>query len=128
MKTKLTIHRRLSHKYRTAYQHLDQWERLTEITQKAPAVEDWVESEDGYSWTSKVLVTMSLSQLAEAKRHHRSDTGMTFSQTLRSAIESLYEAGCSCEHDCCGHWFGYGDAVRVKPREWMVTIYRSANV
>ena len=128
MKTKLTIHRRLTSQYSIAYQHLDRWERLTEITQKAPAVVEWVESDDGYSRTSKVLVTMSPSQLAEAKRHHRPDAELTFSQLLTRSIESLYEAGCTCEHDCCGHWFGYGDAVRVKPREWMVNIYRSVNV
>jgi len=129
MKTKFQIHHRLTHQYNTAYDYLDEWAGLTHVTEKRrdPAV--WIESKDGESGTTKVLVVLSPAQLAEAKRNYRKiKPDLTFQQAVRSAIEGVYAYSCECTHDCCGHWFGHGSAVRVKPREWMVTIHRSMNL
>jgi len=46
---------------------------------------------------------------------------------VRNAIEDAFSMGCGCAHDCCGHYFGSGEAEHVKDNLWRVTAYYSRN-
>ena len=35
----------------------------------------------------------------------------------KDEIYDHFRFGCSCEHDCCGHWFGGAYKVRKDPRK-----------
>lgn len=47
---------------------------------------------------------------------------------IKAGLFRAYRAGCSCEHDCCGHWTG--GAVEVIKQEdgvWSVKAHYSRN-
>lgn len=46
---------------------------------------------------------------------------------IMNAIEDAFSMGCGCEHDCCGHYFGSGEAEHVKGNLWRVNAYYSRN-
>lgn len=46
---------------------------------------------------------------------------------LRSAIREEFTYGCSCDHDCCGHWFGYPGQIHIKGRNVTFVIRSQRN-
>lgn len=110
-KTNINLYRRLTHKYNTAYSHLDNWAFIGEATQRAPEKLRWSFDGNGESGTTKVIVTIRPELL---KRFP--------AKVIERAIEDNYAGSCACEHDCCGCWSTYALAHRVKPRQWSVVI------
>lgn len=116
MKIKIKLYRRLTRKYNTAYSHLDDWGYLGDAVEKSPD-NPWVYDANGESASAKVIVTVAPEVL-----------NRTPAKVVEQAIEDNYAASCTCEHDCCGHWFQYAMAYRVKPREWSVIIRKTMNI
>jgi hypothetical protein len=52
--------------------------------------------------------------------------------SAQAAIDAIHDAssfGCTCSHDCCGHWQGYAsDVRRTKGREFTAVIRSYMNV
>lgn len=117
---KFTAYRRLTHHYRNGWKHEDKW--------------------DDTPFEFRIL---SRRHTYEANGECRTDTlrvkGPRLPRKLATALFSSYFCNsCTCEHDCCGHWYVWVDEVKpVNSRkrgrlgrvasEWIVITCASMN-
>jgi len=50
---------------------------------------------------------------------------------LKEAIREEFRYGCCCEHDCCGHTFGYAythTLRRIKSGTWTFRMHHAVNI
>lgn len=107
MKT-LSINR--SKMYRAGYKHLDDWEDIGEYEEYiGEPTED-----DGESKEFPVIARV------ESDESH---------DTVVEALQDMAQNACTCEHDCCGHWFEYARAFEwIDPTHVKYTIAARRNV
>lgn len=93
MNEKITLERRLTHRYNVGWSHLDD----IEYVGTARLVSSHTKHNDGESQRvfSLLLVTSGEDE-----------------QSIKDAIRDTMQSGCRCEHDCCGHWQTSVDRVR----------------
>lgn len=116
-KCDITLERRLTHKYRTGWDYLDDWQyiggarilRAHKVPRPLYYGEDF---EDGYRRTFTVRV----------------ESGASRRDVVR-ALEDTFTFGCQCEHDCCGHEFcRFVDVRHTKRKEYLVTQHVLFNI
>lgn len=118
--------------YVPSYRHLDRTEDVCFARMTTPQTVEFDRERD--SWRQRCLVVLTPQELADAQAAHREvakvlkDPVVTFRRFMQNAIEDYFARGCACEHDCCGHVFGWGSAKQIGPRTFNVKIFRSINV
>lgn len=137
----------VTRKYHTGYRYLEQIEDAgwMKITQRRPVIRSESDLACLYddSTEYELAATVDPATYAKLKRLWREhaprleervqEGARQFRQPFRSwvrcTIGSMFDLGCQCEHDCCGHYFGHGMAYPTrKKRTFMVRYTRSRNV
>lgn len=112
--------RKLTNRYVPAYDYLDQW-----IDQDFTIKEVCGRVQYGEYWDSGTTQWVYLTTSRPVTRDE-----------LEAALV-IYDRGCACEHDCCGHMFGGASWTELKPlrrlrggrsRRWAVPLHYSPNV
>lgn len=129
MANELHLYHYYTSRYITAYRDLDDNEYVCTARATAPRIE-W-QTED--SVTKACQVTLAPKELERARRlfrkaRRRASYNITFTRFLERLIGSHFAHGCGCEHDCCGHYNGYGVATRHGRRQFTVLIHSSRNI
>ena len=120
MKTSIELYVRLTSTYRTGWQGLDHWEHIGPV-KHTRLVDVSSPDEDDYE-THRCLVTIPKDTLRTARRIHRhAKPTANFSRWLGNQVAALFDYGCQCEHDCCGHMQRYGVANKVDGK-WEFTV------
>jgi hypothetical protein len=91
MTTIYSAEKQLTHKYNPDWSHLDSWETLPwtwRILSKQSNAEGFG-YDDGYRTVMRIKVY---------GEHDQDD--------LINVLRGHFRRGCSCEYDCCGHYFG----------------------
>jgi hypothetical protein len=78
---------RLTRRYVTGWSHLDKWHRIGECRTFASSPAKWDDRGESYRSVQFVQVAAHGYRSANIKR----------------ALMSVFDHGCRCEHDCCGH-------------------------
>lgn len=108
------ISARLSHKYVSGWNHLDQWHPVG-IARPVPTGRPSRWDENGESFRSFELLEVN--------------AGNTRPANVKRAIEDTMQTGCRCEHDCCGHVQSYVSRVRrLKSNLYAVTVRGYRNI
>jgi hypothetical protein len=90
---KITLERRLTHRYNVGWSHLDDNEEVG----TARVVSSRTKRNDG---ESQRVFSLLLVKSGEGE------------QSIKDAIRDTMQSGCRCEHDCCGHWQSSVSRVR----------------
>ena len=101
-----------THTYNPDYKHEDTWENR--------------------SWCWRILSDKTEDYEERRINRIRIKTDKTVSiRALDRSLQDYFVKGCSCEHDCCGHWFGGLDSIKRpknrKKNEYMITVSYSQN-
>lgn len=113
MATITRIYKRLTHKYKPAWSHLDRWDCSTPVTIKElqgvfypPSDPDPDPSDDGRTIHRVVMM----------KDYQKLSTRM-----LERMLWDHYKVGgCGHEYDCCGCQHNYVDVTRLSRREFLI--------
>lgn len=105
-----TFEHRATHKYITAYDHLDSWVAIGKYRalNSVNFEEDWE--------TAKSFIRVKVRSIFDDDQ-------------IARALYDNFADGCSCEHDCCGHWqTRTSDVKRVSKDNWIVWLSHYRNV
>lgn len=132
MKHPLFLTYLLTRGYTAHYRYLDRQADVCFARMTTPRT---VESDgEGESWNQRCIVTLRPEDLTNAKAAYRAvikdpkHPKVSFRRFMQQAISDYFAEGCGCEHDCCGHVFGWGSAKQIGPRTFNVKIFRGINV
>ena len=111
MSTKTDLEIRRTFNYNAGWSHLDKWELIG--TTRAMGVIR--EKNDGESFRRTQLFLVN----SDASK-----------EDVRDALMERERFGCTCEHDCCGHFFGSATNARQVPNSkfWVVKLSGSRNI
>lgn len=111
MSTKIELEIRRTFNYNAGWSHLDKWESLgtKRLIGKAK------ESNDGESYSGTLLYLVN----SDASK-----------EDIKEALLEGERHACTCEHDCCGHFFGSASNARNFPNSkmWAVKISGHMNI
>jgi len=96
-----TLEKRISHKYRDGWAHLDEYEAIAQWTYRRGAVvmdEQEEYSPENYR-TEVVFATVKPLKEQRASYRLNPDQMRDVTQAIR---DELSGSACTCEHDCCG--------------------------
>lgn len=104
MTRRFAAYKRLTRKYRSGWSHLDEAVYIGTFKQLQRKLFHVDRHDENRIYLFNVITPKGLK-----------------SADVRDALYDSYEYGCKCEHDCCGHWFGWAfDVKKIKPNEWSV--------
>jgi len=106
---------RRTFRYNADWSHADEWEELTDkrgsniglkIINGSELVEDDI-CEHSVQW------------------HYATFTAPVTLKDARAVIHGIKSQSCSCEHDCCGCWFGGAHEIKQKGRNGRKFIFQT---
>lgn len=100
---------RLTRNYNSPWRNLDQWGEefsFKELGGRRVKLDD----DGSFHWSMRVIGSKTRDQAEQG-----------------SALRDHYEFGCKCEHDCCGHRFGWVTIRHVRPGIFNVVLHISSN-
>jgi predicted SprT family Zn-dependent metalloprotease len=102
--------KRLTHKFNDAWKSEDQWEDVGVFRLlKSRRVQ---ERDEGYTLLQTIVAPRGVSR-----------------EDVEQVLRDEFRWSCRCQHDCCGHRFGYVTRVqRVKRRNWVAEVCVGYNV
>ena len=85
----------VTHKYNADWSHLDDWEVLDWEWDQINDPDGYDVGDDGVAFNYVIKVK-----------------GSCTDEEFYQVMADEYRRGCSCEHDCCGHYFGGVHKIR----------------
>ena len=119
---------RLTFKYIPAYSYEDEHLNLgRDHMVKRTSFCSYYRNEEDCLDVSRIEISrfhLPLCMTRKAKRYSK----QRYRDFLWNIFGDRFTAGCTCEHDCCGHWFGGVSKIRTNgPREVIVEASYSRN-
>lgn len=103
---------RKTFKYNPDWSHLDEWEDADWTYTICRTGEEQLDDCDDSVKTTMIIVT----------------SRPVTDDEIHAAFRGELAKGCSCEYDCCGHYFGgFSDAKQLSAECWSITASYSRN-
>jgi hypothetical protein len=123
--------KRLTHKYKANYAHLDQWDESNPAiikVLKGKRLTEWERQQRQREDPRKSYIDASDAGMSYFNVVVKSPKGLTANEVYRALVDNMNYGGCSHDFDCCGCGSGYVSTVRRTGRnEWYVEMEHTRN-